>query len=348
MTAVLPSAPRGLRAAPRTPRARAAVVLSFALAAVLVTLVLSLAIGNNLISPARVIAGIFGTDQQARDIVVGNRLPRTLLGILVGAALGLAGHLMQSITRNPLADPGLLGIEAGAAAAVVSVIAFLHITDPGQYIWFALVGAGLATVVVYALGAGRSGGASPVRLLLAGAAISACLFAFVSGLLVSNAYAFATFRFWVIGSLTGRDVGVVGDVVWFLIAGLLLALLLASSLNAVALGDEVAAGLGASVRRTRLLTVLCVALLTGAATAAAGPIGFVGLAVPHLTRALVGSDHRWGLPLSAMLGIVMLQSADIVGRIILWPQEIGVGIVTAVIGAPTLILLVRRNRLVHL
>lgn len=312
--------------------------------AVLIAFVLGLAVGTNMISPARVIAGLLGTDRAAHDIVVGNRLPRALLAVLVGAALGLAGHIMQSVTRNPLADPGLLGIEAGAAAAVVSAISFLGITSPSGYVWFALLGAGLATVVVYALGSGRSGGASPVRLVLAGAAISACLYAYVSGVLVVDSYAFSRFRFWVLGSLTGRDVSIVGDVVWFLVAGVVIALLLAGPLNAAALGDDVALALGAKIRRTRLLAVLAVTLLCGAATAAVGPIGFIGLAVPHVSRALVGVDHRWALPMSTLVGILMLQCADLVGRVIAWPQEVGVGVVTAVVGAPVLIYLVRRGR----
>lgn len=316
-------------------------------AAVVVSFVLSLAVGTNMIPPSRVLAGMFGSDQVARDIVIGNRLPRTLLAILVGAALGLAGHLMQSITRNPLADPGLLGVEAGAAAAVVSAISFLGITTPSGYIWFALIGAGVATVAVYVLGSGRSGGASPVRLILAGAAISACLYSFVSGVIVVDPFAFSSFRYWVLGSLTNRDISLIGDVVWFLIAGIVLALLLAGPLNAVALGDDMALALGAKTTRTRLLAVAAVTLLCGGATAAAGPIGFVGLAVPHLSRALVGVDHRWSLPISALVGILLVQSADVVGRVIAWPQEVGVGVVTAVVGAPVLVWLVRRGRVVH-
>lgn len=315
---------------------------------VMVAFVLSLAVGANLIPPGRVLAGLFGTDQAARDIVLGNRMPRTLLAVLVGAALGLAGHVMQSLTRNPLADPGLLGVEAGAAAAVVAAISVFGITSPSGYVWFALVGAGLATLAVYVLGSGRSGGASPIRLVLAGAAISACLYSFVSGVIVIDTFAFSSFRYWVVGSLTNRDISVIGDVVWFLLAGVVLALLLAGSLNSIALGDEVAAALGAHTQRTRLLGILAITLLCGAATAAVGPVGFVGLAVPHAARALVGVDHRWGLPMSCLLGVLMVQVADVLGRVIAWPQEVGVGIVTAVIGAPVLVYLVRRGRVARL
>lgn len=184
--------------------------------------------------------------------------------------------------------------------------------------------------------------------MLAGAAVSACLFSFVSGVIVVDAYAFSGFRFWVLGSLTGRDLAVIGSVLWLLIGGVVLAFALAGSLNTVALGRDAAMALGARVTRTRVLAIVAVTVLSGVAVAVAGPIGFVGLAVPHVARALVGVDHRWSLPMSALLGAVMLQLSDVAGRLILWPQEVGVGIVTAVVGAPVLIYLVRRERVVRL
>lgn len=318
------------------------IVVAIAMAAIL-----GFAVGSNAISPLRVVAGLLGTDPAARTIVVGNRLPRVLLALLVGAALGLAGHLMQSLTRNPLADPGLLGIQAGASAVVVSAIAFLGISTPSGYIWFALLGSGLAAGTVYAVGSGR-GSASPVRLVLAGAAISGCLYAYVSGVIVVDQYAFVSYRFWEVGTLTGRDLSIIGVVLWFLVAGVVLALLLAPSLDALALGEETATALGARSQRTRVLGIVAVTLLTAAATAAVGPIGFIGLAVPHVTRALVGPGHRWGLPLSALVGILLLLVADVLARVIAWPQEVGVGIVTAVVGAPVLVWLVRRGRVARL
>lgn len=317
------------------------------LVAIVVLMIAGLAIGTNPLSPARVLAGLFGDDQAARTVVVGNRLPRVVLAIVVGAALGLAGHLMQSLTRNPLADPGLLGIQAGAAAAVVSGIAFLDVSTPSGYVWFALAGSAVGAVVGYALASG-GGSASPVRLVLAGAAISGCLYAYVSGVLVVEPFTFSKFRFWELGSLTTRTLSVTGDVVWFIVVGIVLALSLSGALNALAMGHETAVALGANTARTRVLAIVAVVLLTGGAVAAVGPIGFVGLAVPHVTRALVGPDHRRGLPMSILVGILLLQLADVVGRVIAWPQEVGAGIVAAVVGAPVLIWMVRRGRVSRL
>ncbi|AKU19282.1 hypothetical protein VV02_24560 [Luteipulveratus mongoliensis] len=318
--------------------------LVVALAAVGVATILSLGVGSNMISPVDVVHGLLGQGTEATDVVRGVRLPRTALSILVGAALGMAGAVMQSVTRNPLADPGILGVNAGASAAVVSAISFFGLTQPGEYVWFALIGAGFASVAVYLLGSGRRSAATPVRMALGGTAVSAALGSYVTGVMLIDPEAYYHFRYWEVGSLTGRDLSIVGDVVWFLIGGLALGLLLARSLNALALGEDTGRALGANIGRIRLLSVVTVMLLCGAATAAAGPIGFVGLAVPHLARMLVGVDHRWSLPLSMVLGVLLLESADIVGRLVLWPSETGAGIVTAVVGAPFLILLVRRRK----
>lgn len=334
-------------AASRLSASRVIPSLLLTVVAMAVLAVLGMAIGTNPISPLRVIAGLFGDDAQARTIVVGNRLPRVVLSILVGAALGLAGHLMQSLTRNPLADPGLLGIQAGAAAAVVSSIAFLHVATPSGYVWFALIGAAVGALVGYGLATGGSA-ASPVRLVLAGSAITACLYSYVSGVLVIDPYTFSRFRFWELGSLTTRSLSVVGDVVWFLVIGVILAIGMARALDVVALGRQAAVALGARPAMTQALGIAGVVLLTGAATAAVGPIAFVGLAVPHLSRALVGAGHQVGLPMSALLGALMLQAADVLGRVIAWPQEVGAGIVSAVVGAPVLIWFVRRGRVVRL
>ena len=328
-------------------RRRTCAVVLVVVAAMLVVCTLSLAVGSNPISPVRVWAGLLGNDQRAIDIVQGGRIPRTALGLVIGAALGIGGALMQSLTRNPLADPGLLGVNAGAAAAVVVAISFFGITQPSGYIWFALLGAAAASVAVYLLGAVR-GAASPVRLVLAGTAISATLYSFVSGVMLVDPYVYVSFRFWDIGSLTGRSLADVVPMAWFFAIGTALAILLARPLNALALGDEAGAALGAKLGRTRVLSVLAVTLLCGAATATVGPIGFVGLAVPHVARHLVGVDHRAMLPASAGCGAVLLVVADVVGRVITWPLETGVGIVTAIVGAPVLVLLVRRGRVVRL
>lgn len=319
--------------------------LLIASAAVLCVGVLSIAIGSNLLAPGQVWDGLLGHGTEATDVVRGTRLPRTVLGLLVGAALGMAGAIMQSMTRNPLADPGLLGVNAGASTAVVCAISFLGITQPAGYLWFALVGAGIASVVVYLLGSTGRSAATPVRMALAGTAISAALSSFVNGVILVDQTAYYSFRYWDIGALTGRTLSDVGPLGWFLLAGIFLGVCLARPLNALALGDDMSRALGVRVGRSRVLGVLAVTLLCGTATAAVGPIAFVGLAVPHIARALVGLDHRVLLPMSALLGAVMLLGADVIGRLIAWPQEIGAGLVTAVVGAPVLVYLVRRGRI---
>jgi iron complex transport system permease protein len=281
-------------------------------------------------------------------IVLDLRLPRALLAVGVGAALGLAGALMQALTRNPLADPGLLGVNLGASTAVVIAIAYLGITAVTGYVWFAFAGAAAASVVVYVLGATGRAAASPDRLVLAGVAISAVLFAFDSVVLLLDPLAFDQFRFWTVGALAGRRADVLVQVAPFIVAGLLLALCLGRPLNALALGDEAGRALGARVGRTRVLAAVAVTLLSGAATAAAGPIAFVGLTVPHVARMIVGPDQRWVLPYSAVLAAILLLGADLAGRVVVAPDELQVGIVTAVVGAPVFIALCRRRTLASL
>ncbi|GAB3873069.1 iron chelate uptake ABC transporter family permease subunit [Kibdelosporangium lantanae] len=275
------------------------------------------------------------------------RIPRTILGLLVGAALGVAGALMQALTRNPLADPGLLGVNAGAAAAVVAGIAFFGVTGVGGYVWFAFLGAGIAAVLVYVLGsAGR--GVTPDRLVLAGAAVSAVLFALIDAVLVLDPVTFNEFRFWDVGSLSGRGMDVVARLWPFITVGLVIALVLARPLNALALGDQAAKALGANIGATRVFGVISVTLLCGAATAAIGPIAFVGLAVPHAARLISGPDQRWVLPYSMVIAPVLLIGSDVFGRVINSPEELQVGIVTAFLGAPVFIALCRRRRVAKL
>ncbi|MCC5578409.1 iron chelate uptake ABC transporter family permease subunit [Microtetraspora sp. AC03309] len=276
------------------------------------------------------------------------RLPRTLLGLGVGAALGLAGALVQALTRNPLGDPGLLGVNAGASAAVVVAIAFLGITTPLSYVWFAFAGALGAAVAVYALGSRGRGGATPVRLALAGTAVGAALQALVSGIVMVDLNAFDKFRFWAVGSLSGRDLNVLAELLPFLAVGIVLALALARPLNSMALGDDVARALGVRLTRTRVLGAVAVVLLCGSATASVGPLMFVGLAVPHLARAVTGPDQRWLMPYSVVLAAVLLLAADVVARLVAWPGELEVGLVTAFLGAPVLIALVRGVRMASL
>jgi iron complex transport system permease protein len=287
-----------------------------------------------------------GTEQAV--VVRELRLPRTLLGLGVGAALGLAGALVQALTRNPLGDPGLLGVNAGASAAVVAAIAFLGIGDPRGYVWFAFAGALVTAVLVYALGTRGRGGATPVRLALAGTAVSAALGAFVSGVMMLDLHAFDTFRFWTVGSLAGRDLGILADLLPFLLAGIVLALALARPLNTIALGDEAARALGSKVGLIRVLGVVAVVLLSGSATASIGPVVFVGLAVPHVARVFTGPDQRWLMPYSMLLAAVLLLAADVLARIVASPGELEVGLVTAFVGAPVLIAIVRRARIAQL
>jgi iron complex transport system permease protein len=285
---------------------------------------------------------------QAAVIVHDYRIPRTLLGLLVGMALGLSGALMQALTRNPLADPGLLGVSLGASTGVVVAIAFLGVGTALGYVWFAFAGAAIASVVVYLLGSSGRTLATPDRLVVAGAAVTAVLVAFNSAVLLLNPRAFDQFRFWTVGSLAGRNLDIVYITLPFVVVGVMIALGLAPSLNALALGDQVGRALGVNVVRTRALGAVAVMLLCGAATAAAGPIGFVGLVVPHVARFVVGPDQRWVLAYSMLLSPILLIGADILGRVLGAPGEVQVGIVTAFLGAPLFIALCRRRKLVML
>lgn len=287
--------------------------------------------------------------QDADHLVVRSlRVPRTLIGLGVGVALGLAGVGMQGITRNPLADPGIFGVEAGAALAVVVAIHVLGVTTLSGYVWFAIAGSAIASAIVYAVGSLGRGGATPVKLALAGAAMAALLSSLTSAILLIDVTTLDQFRFWAVGSLAGRDASVLEQVLPFLLAGVLLSLAAAPGLDALALGDDVARSLGQRVRRTRALSAAAVVVCAGAAVAAAGPIGFVGLTVPHVARAICGPGHRWVMAWSIVLAPTLLLTADVVGRVAARPGELQVGVVTAFIGAPFFVLLVRRRKLAEL
>lgn len=307
---------------------------------------LSIAVGAKPIPPGDVWSAIFAPAGGANDIVVRSlRLPRTVLGVLVGAALGVAGALMQGHTRNPLAEPGLLGVNAGAAFAVVLAIYSLGITSLFGFIWFALAGALVAGTVVFALGSVGRGSSTPVTLALAGAAVTYLLIAFTTAMVLLDQQTLDTYRFWVVGSLAGRNPELIVQVLPFLAAGMLLALINAPALNTLALGDDVARSLGQSVRTTRVVGIAAFTLLSGGAVAVCGPIAFLGLVVPHLARYLSGPDYRWLLPYAALVGAIVILLADVVGRVVARPGELQVGIVLALVGAPFFIALVRRSTL---
>ena len=323
--------------------------LACAVVALLGCVLASLAVGSLPIPLGEVVAAFTAFDDSDAHVVVTElRVPRTEVGLLAGGALGAAGALMQGVTRNPLAEPGILGISAGAAFAVVLAIFLLGVSSVGAYVWFALGGAGLTAVLVHLLGGSGHGGATPVTLALAGAVMAALLVSLTSAVLVLDARTLDEFRFWVVGSIAGRDGGVVVSVAPFIAAGLALALASGRWLNALALGDDVARSLGQRVALARLGAGLGFVLLAGGAVAAAGPVAFVGLAVPHVARALAGADYRWVVPYSIVLGAIVLLASDVLGRVAARPAELEVGIVTAVLGAPFFIWLVRRRRLAAL
>ncbi|MFE7127555.1 FecCD family ABC transporter permease [Streptomyces sp. NPDC057617] len=315
-----------------------------AVVAVLLAVLLSLAVGARAVAPSAVVdALLHGARGDDAEVIRQLRVPRTLIGLMVGAALALAGTVLQGITRNPIADPGILGISQGASAGVVLAIAFAGVHTLTGYVWYAFAGAGIASVAVYAVASSGRGGATPVKLALGGAAINALLLSVTTAVLTTDAAALDEFRFWQVGSVAGRDSEVVAQVWPFLLVGTVLVVSVARGLDALALGEDVAKGLGQNVAAVRVLGGVGATVLTGVGVAAAGPIAFVGLAVPHIARAIVGTDHRWVLPMAALLGPVMLLVSDVVGRIVFPPGEIPAGVTTALLGVPFLVALVRRK-----
>ncbi|KTC24951.1 MULTISPECIES: FecCD family ABC transporter permease [Pseudomonas] len=329
-------------------RSRRCQGLLLGLLLLVVAVLASLVVGSRSIGVAQVFEALSAYDRldDQHLIVRELRVPRTLVAILAGLALGLAGAIMQAVTRNPLAEPGLLGINAGAGVGVIVGVAVLGLSSMSGYVWCAFVGAGLAGVAVFMLGRAQETGTNPVRLVLAGAGLSVML-ASVTGIIILNAPAqvFDQFRHWASGSLEKSGFEAVGVLAMAVVPGAVTVLALAGSLNAMALGKDLGLALGVNVRLTWLLACLAVMLLAGAATAAAGPIGFVGLVAPHLARLLVGPDYRWILPYSALFAGVLLLGADVLGRVVAAPAEVAAGIVALLIGGPFFIALVRTFRL---
>ncbi|MEV3993134.1 iron chelate uptake ABC transporter family permease subunit [Streptomyces sp. NPDC049837] len=328
-------------------RAVRAAGLLVSVGVLLLICVASIVVGAKPVPLGDVWHGLFHSSGTGNDVLIQDlRMPRTVLGVIVGVALGLSGAVMQALTRNPLAEPGLLGVNAGASAAVVTAISFLGVTSLTGYVWFAFLGAAVVSVVVYALGGSRS--ATPVRLALAGTAATAALYGYVNAVQLLDSAALDRLRFWTVGSLANADMATVRSVAPFIGVGVVLALLIARPLNAMEMGDDTARALGAHLNRTRALGMVSVTLLCGAATAACGPIVFIGLMVPYLVRALTGPDMRWILPYAAVLSPVLLLGSDVLGRVVARPSELQVGIVTALVGGPVFIHLVRRKRMAQL
>ncbi|NJA55803.1 iron chelate uptake ABC transporter family permease subunit [Streptomyces sp. NEAU-H3] len=326
--------------------------MALLVALLLVLSLLSVALGALSIPVDDVVRTLFGQppDRLTDNVIWSGRVPRTLLGLTTGAALGMAGALMQALTRNPLADPGILGVSAGASFAIVVSVAVFGVASLYGYVWFAFGGALVASVVVFLLGRLGRSGATPVKLALAGVAVTSLLSSLTSAVVLTDEDALDRYRFWSAGTLADRDAGDLTRILPFLAVGALLALACAPALNSLALGDDVAASLGRRLGLVRLQGVTAIVLLTGASVAVIGPVVFLGLVVPHLARVLaqwagIGPDHRWLLPLSAVLAPVLLLSADIVGRMVDRPSEIQAGVLVAFIGGPFFIALVRRRKL---
>lgn len=262
------------------------------------------------------------------------RLPRSLLAIIVGAAISTAGAIMQGITRNPLADPGILGINAGAVLAVVVAIFLFDASSPSFYVWCAFAGAGITAISVYFLASLGRSGITPLNLTIAGAAVSAFLTSLTTAVLILSQRTLEEIRFWLAGSLAGADVNLIWQILPYICVGTILALIISWQITILSLGEDVARGLGQQTVWVKIVAAVCVLLLAGSAVAVAGAIGFIGLVVPHIVRLLVGVDYRWILPYSAVFGAILLLGSDIVARLIIQPQEIPVGIMTALVGAP--------------
>ncbi|MEO5793942.1 MAG: iron chelate uptake ABC transporter family permease subunit [Rhodoferax sp.] len=335
----------GVTAATPARRAARGLGLLLLVAALLALVLASISLGTRPIPLARLWQLLWQPDGSVESSIVWQmRMPRTALGLAVGAALGVAGGLMQALTRNPLADPGLLGINAGAALAVVLSMSLLGISNYLGYVGFALLGALLAAVGVYVLSSGAAPSTQRVRLLLAGMAISTSLGSCTGIVTLFDTTTFDAYRFWVVGALDGRSTEVLWPMLPLVLVGCTIALCQARALDAMALGDEFGQALGLRLKPVRIWSFTAIALLCGAATAAAGPIAFVGLVIPHAVRLLVGPHWRWILPYGLLAGPVLVLGSDVVGRLIAVPSEIEVGIVTAFIGAPVLLALVHRDR----
>lgn len=310
----------------------------------ILSIFLSIAIGSKLLSFQNILDTFLSNQKGLETAIIRERIPRTLFGILAGSSLAIAGCLMQSVTRNPVADPSILGVNSGASLFVVCGIAFFNIQSSYEYILLGFLGALLTALFVYGIASSGYGGATPMKLVLSGTATSIALSSFVSAIMLPNSQVMDTFRFWQVGSIGSGDFESILALLPCFIIGLITAFALANHLNTLALGDELAMGLGTHVVKVRAFAALAGVLLCGATTALAGPIGFIGLMVPHFMRLICGDDFRILLPYGAIGGSVLLLFSDIIGRVIVSPSELEVGIVTALIGAPVFIFVVKKAR----
>ncbi|MEH2311586.1 MAG: iron ABC transporter permease [Nostoc sp.] len=316
--------------------------LCIGLLVVLLGILASISYGATDISIAKILTAFTNYDDSTEHIIIRSmRLPRTLIASMVGASLAVAGALMQGLTKNPLAAPGILGINAGAALAVVTVVFGLGTSTPALITLVAFIGALIAALIVYSLGSLGQGGSTPLNLTIAGAALTALLSSITTGVLILSQRTLEEVRFWLAGSLAGRDFNLFLTVLPWMIVGLLTAFALSRQINVLSLGESVATGLGQQTGWIKLATALSVVILAGSAVALAGPIGFVGLVVPHLARGVMGVDYRWVLPGAAVFGADLLVWADLAARWLIRPQELPVGVMTALLGAPFLLYLVR-------
>ena len=319
------------------------IILCLALLSIMA--VFSISLGAKNIAFSKVVDVLLGNDPDSLEAaIILQRIPRTVFGILAGGALGISGALMQSITRNPIADPSILGVNTGASLFVVAGIAFFNITVAYQYIWLGITGAGITAVFVYSVASMGKDGATPLKLALSGSAVSIVLGSLVSTIMLPNNRVMEAFRFWQVGSIgsaTWENIMIISP---FLIVGFIISMFISGYLNNLALGDEAATALGTNVVMTRTIGALASVLLCGATTALAGPIGFVGLIIPHIIRLIFGSEMSKMLPLSFLGSALLMLISDVIGRIISLPGETEVGIVTAVLGAPVFILAIRKGR----
>ncbi|MBW7475768.1 iron ABC transporter permease [Paenibacillus oenotherae] len=320
-------------------------VLVICMILLVLTVFASLVLGSRPVRFHELIDGLFHQDADSYGAnIVRKRISRTIFSLFCGAALGVSGSLMQAVTRNPIADPSILGVNTGASLFVVCGIAFLNISTANQYIWLALAGAAITAVFVFGIGSMGRGGATPIKLVLAGAATSAALTSLVTAIMIPRSSVMDQFRFWQVGSVGSGTWSAIGTFIPFLLVGILIGFIAAPALNALALGDDVATGLGVRTGTLRLIAAIAGVLLCGATTALAGPIGFIGLLSTHIIRLILGPDLRLIIPMSAIAGAIILTLSDVGGRLIGSPGELEVGVVTAFIGAPILIIVAMRSK----